>query len=128
MHYIGVSSHITKEEWQANIETESCIEIPGLETDLSFNIPFLPPALSTRRPNSTWLFSNEKNDFQILFKFATWPPPLGLSPPSPTLIPFPVSVCSFTAGARRASNEDKRGWAGDQTLQVSFQENDDLRY
>ena len=57
------------------LRPESCIEIPGLETDLSFNIPFLPPALSTRRPNSTWLFSNEKNDFQILFKFATWPSP-----------------------------------------------------
>ena len=53
----------------------SCIKISGLETDLclSLNIPPLPPVNTP--PGSTWLFSNEKNDFQILFKFATWPAP-----------------------------------------------------
>ena len=72
--------------------------------------------LSTPSPTNTWLFSNKKNDFQILFKFATWPAPS--SPPSPTLIPFPVSVCSFTAGADQVINEDIDG-GSDVTTQFS---------
>ena len=85
--------------------------------DLTINSP-PPPPVNTRPWTSTWLFSNEKNDFQILFKFATWSPAPQLPPPSPTLIPFPVSVCSFTAGAGQVINEDIDG-GSDITTQFS---------
>ena len=113
LHFIGVASKV-----EENVAAENIIQSCVLRSQdwklISLNIPPLPPVNTP--PGSTWLFSNEKNDFQILFKFATWPAPS--SPPSPTLIPFPVSVCSFTAGADQVINEDIDG-GSDVTTQFS---------
>ena len=115
LHFIGVASKVEENVAAANI-IQSCVlrSQDWKLISLSLNIPPLPPVNTP--PGSTWLFSNEKNDFQILFKFATWPAPS--SPPSPTLIPFPVSVCSFTAGADQVINEDIDG-GSDVTTQFS---------
>ena len=113
MHFIGATSKVAENVAAENI-IQSCVLRSQDWKLISLNIPPLPPVNTP--PGSTWLFSNEKNDFQILFKFATWPAPS--SPPSPTLIPFPVSVCSFTAGADQVINEDIDG-GSDVTTQFS---------